>query len=90
MPTPEGRETIAERLTRLRARLVDVRATIDRSHRNGASFNIAGSAVTQIALEHALREEKELQQEIADLEARIGSVNGATSSRVFQAVTRMP
>lgn len=70
MPTPTGGETIAERLTRLRAEQARVRLTIDRAENNGQGFNIAGTAVTQIAYERAVARDKQLGSEIAELELR--------------------
>ncbi len=87
MPTALGGETINERLTRLRAELVRVRATIARSETNGGSFNIGGASVTQIAYERALSREREINTQIAQLEARLaGSQAGLAMAT---AVTRM-
>ncbi|GHC02039.1 hypothetical protein [Cerasicoccus arenae] len=71
MPTTVGGETISERLTRLRVSLANVRETIRRAEVNGASFNIGGTQVSQIAYERATRREKELQGEIKKLENRL-------------------
>jgi hypothetical protein len=87
MPTTTGGETINERLTRLRAELVRVRATIARSETNGGSFNIGGAAVTQIAYERAISRERDLNAQIAQLESRLtGSLGGLAMAT---AVTRM-
>lgn len=71
MPTATGAETIAERLTRLRAELTRVRATIARSETNGSEFRTGGTAVTQIAYERALDRERKLTEQISTLEARL-------------------
>jgi len=76
MPTETGGETIDERLARLRAEQVAVRATIDRHHKNGQRFDIGGTSVTEIAYERAIRRERQLQADIIALEARLtGSLN---------------
>lgn len=88
MPTSTGAETIGERLTRLRADLARVRATIQRSETNGSQFTLGGTAVTQIAYERALERERALTAQIADLEARLA---GSTArSGVAFTQTRMP
>lgn len=88
MPTTTGAETIGERLTRLRADLARVRATIQRSETNGSQFTLGGTAVTQIAYERALERERALTAQIADLEARLA---GSTArSGVAFTQTRMP
>lgn len=88
MPTSTGAETIGERLTRLRADLARVRATIQRSETNGSSFNIGGSAVTQIAYERALDRQRELTAEISTLEARLSG--SAARPGIAHTQTRMP
>lgn len=70
MPTATGGETIDERLVRLRADLARVRNTIARHETNGQSFNMGGAQVTQIAYEHAVRRQTDLQSEILGLEQR--------------------
>ena len=71
MPTDQGAETISERLTRLRTQIGRVRDTIARHENNGQSFNLTGTAVTEIAYERALARERELAPQIATLEARL-------------------
>lgn len=71
MPTSTGSETIGERLTRLRTELTRVRLTIERAETNGAAFNIGGTAVTEIAYDRAQGRRRELEREIATLEARL-------------------
>lgn len=71
MPTLSGGETLGERLTRLRCELARVRETIERAENNGISFNIGGSQVTQVAYERAIKREKQLENQIATLEARV-------------------
>lgn len=71
MPTESGGETTKERLKRLRTELARVRETIARAENNGISFNIGGSQVTQVAYERAISRERQLEQKIASLEARI-------------------
>lgn len=71
MPTETGGETIAERLTRLRTELVRVRSTIARHENNGQATNINGVQITEIAYERALDRQRELQSQIAVLEARL-------------------
>lgn len=71
MTAANGAETIRERLTRLRTELTRVRATIERHELNGQQFAIGGTAVTQIAYEHALSRERSLSAQIATLEARL-------------------
>lgn len=88
MPTSTGAETIGERLTRLRAELARVRATIARSETNGGSFNIAGTAITQIAYERALQREQDLSRDIATLEARLSGSSARPGVVLTQ--TRMP
>lgn len=72
MPTDTGGETIAERLKRLRSELTRVRETIARVENNGAANNLGGVAVTEIAYERALGRQRELEQAIGQLEARLG------------------
>jgi hypothetical protein len=71
MPTASGAETIGERLTRLRADLARVRATIQRAESNGQSNMMGGASVTEIAYERAQMRQRELTAEIASLEARL-------------------
>ena len=87
MPTATGGETIGERLTRLRADLVRVRATIARAENNGQSNSMGGAAVTEIAYERALARERELTPQIAALEARLTG-SGARPG-IAVTVTRM-
>lgn len=87
MPTASGGETIDERLIRLRNELTRVRATIERSENNGGSFNIGGAQVTQIAYERAIKREKQLEEQIRVLEARLAG--GRTGLRKATTVTRM-
>lgn len=87
MPTATGGETIDERLTRLRNELTRVRSTIERHENNGASFNIGGASVTQIAYDRAIKRERDLEAQIRTLEARkTGSRSGLRSA---QTITRM-
>ena len=86
MPKPTGAETIAERLTRLRAALVRVRNTIARVEDNGQASNITGHAITELSYDRALKRERELTAEIAALEARLAGAAPATSAA--QLVTR--
>ncbi len=88
MPTVNGAETIGERLTRLRTDLARVRATIQRQETNGGSFNIGGTAVTQIAYERALQRERELTADIATLVARLSG--SASRPGIALTQTRMP
>lgn len=88
MPTTTGAETIGERLTRLRADLARVRATIQRSETNGSQFSLGGTAVTQIAYERAIERERALTAQIADLEARLAG--SSARSGVAYTQTRMP
>lgn len=75
MPTATGAETIGERLRRLRTDLARVRETLARAESNGQSFSLGGTAATEIAYERARARARELQTEIAALEARLaGSV----------------
>lgn len=73
MPTddPSGRETIGERLTRLRADLARVRLTIAREEQNAQSYNLGGTAATEIAYDRAITRARELEQQIASLEDRL-------------------
>lgn len=88
MPTATGAETIAERLTRLRADLTRVRATIARSETNGSEFRTGGTAVTQIAYERALDRERTIAAEISSLESRLAG--SAARSGIVLTQTRMP
>lgn len=75
MPTAIGAETIGERLKRLRAELTRVRVTIARAEDNGQANALGGVQITEIAYERALGRQRELQADIAGLEARLlGSV----------------
>ena len=77
MPGPLGQETIGERLNRLRAELVRVRATINRHETNGESHNIGGAAaITEIAYDRALRRQTKIESELAMLEARVTGTAG--------------
>lgn len=78
MPTSTGGETIAERLTRLREELTVVRATIDRTMKNGQTFGIRGTTMSQIAFDHVTRREAKLNTEIQSLENRLSN-SGARS-----------
>lgn len=71
MPTPTGAETINERLTRFRTDLVRVRAAIARGENNGASSNIGGAGLTEIAYERLTERERKLTSDISALEARL-------------------
>lgn len=88
MPTSTGAETIGERLTRLRADLARVRATIQRQETNGSQFSLGGTAVTQIAYDRAVERERALASQIADLEARLAG--SSARSGVAYTQTRMP
>jgi hypothetical protein len=84
MPTPQGGETIGERLTRLRAELARTRQVIERAETNGQQFNIGGVAVTQIAVDRAQERERKLTTEIRGLEARLAGGRAATGLAVTQ------
>jgi len=86
MPTPNGGETIKERRERLNIELARVRATIARVENNGSSFSMGGKTVTQAAYESALRREKSLQSELANLARRLG---GGAPESVGQTVTKI-
>ena len=89
MPGPLGEETIGERLQRLRTELVRVRTTIARHENNGASNNIGGGAfVTEIAYDRALGRQRELQTDIANLEARLAGSSARASIAVTQTITK--
>ena len=77
MPTDVGGETIGERLTRLRAELTRVRATIARAENNGQSNLIGGAAVTEIAYERAQARRRELEPQIVTLENRLSGTGSA-------------
>ena len=81
-----GGETIAERITRLRADLVRVRATIARSEDAGQQPSIGGVAVTEIAYERALKREASILQQLAELESRIGGGYNQTAIAQLQTV----
>lgn len=87
MATATGGETINERLARLRASLARVRDTIARAENNGASNNIGGAAVTEIAYERAIQRERQLVAEIGALEARLSGSAARPGIAIFQ--TRM-
>lgn len=87
MPTSDGRETINEQLSRKRVDLARVRVTIARAENNGSSFTLGGNSVTQVAYETALRREKQLEREIAQLEARLAG--SLTRKGVASTVTTM-
>ena len=87
MPTPQGAETIGERLRRLRDDLTRVRAALARQTENGASFGVPGVQATEIAFERLSARERALALEIAGLEGRLaGSV---ASPAVVQLQTRL-
>lgn len=71
MPTTSGKETIAERLVRLRADLTRARATVARAENNGAANNIGGASVTEIAYDRARDRVRELERQIEALEGRL-------------------
>jgi hypothetical protein len=85
MPTPQGAETIGERLKRLRTELTAVRATIARVTSNAQSFAMPGTQVTEIAYERATTRERELVDQIARLEARLAA--SRANRRVAQTKT---
>lgn len=87
MPTASGAETIAERLTRLRADLARVRATRARAENNGQSFAAGGAAVTEIAYERLDTREAKLLSAIGALEARLDGSGSRPGLAVT--VTRM-
>lgn len=88
MPTDTGGETIGERLTRLRADLARVRATIARVENNGQEFRQGfGTSVTQVAYEQAQARETKLVAEISALEVRLAN---SASPRLGLAQTSMP
>jgi hypothetical protein len=88
MPTPEGGETIGERLDRYRTELVRARAVIENAESNGQSFNVNGTGVTQIAYEQAQGRIRELESKIANLEIRLRT-GGKTSRGIGLTVSRM-
>lgn len=71
MPTPQGGETIGERLKRLRTDLTRVRETMARAETNGQANNLGGVQITEIAYERARARERELMAQISTLEARL-------------------
>lgn len=71
MPTPQGGETIGERLTRLRSELVDARLVVRRASRNGQSFSVNGTAITEISIERAQERVDRLEAQIRTLESRL-------------------
>jgi hypothetical protein len=83
MPTPTGAETINERLSRLRTDLVRVRASIARGENNGASSNIGGAGLTEIAYERLVERERKLGSDIAALEARLAGSAARPGIGVF-------
>ncbi len=87
MPTTTGAETIAERLTRLRTALARVRGTIERHENNGSQWAMGGTAVTEIAYQSAQARQRELEREIATLEARLSG--SATRPGVAQLATKL-
>lgn len=87
MPTAIGGETIGERLTRKRAELVRVRATIARHENNGAASNIDGAAVTEIAYERAQQRERGLVADIARLEARLTGSRASPSIALTRTIS---
>jgi hypothetical protein len=84
MPTETGGETIGEQLTRLRSSLVRARETIARAENNGQANNMGGALVTEISYDHALARARELEGQIAALEARLSG----SKARPGIAVTR--
>jgi hypothetical protein len=87
MPTPDGKETIGERLTRLREELARVRQAIARAVDNGQSFAMGGVTVTAIALDQLHSREARIVAEIRSLEARLAG--GSDRGNVAVTVTRM-
>lgn len=79
MPTATGGETIGERLTRLRAELVVLRAAHTRALKNGSSFSMGGVAVSSHAIESYRAQERALTSKIARLEARLSGTCDATN-----------
>ncbi len=71
MPTATGAETIAERLTRLRAELARARLVVQRASTNGQSFAVNGTAITEIAVERAQETAVRLEKQIRSLENRL-------------------
>ena len=71
MPTASGAETIAERLTRLRADLARVRAARARAENNGQANAMGGAAITEISYERFDTRETTLTAQISSLEARL-------------------
>ena len=87
MPTAQGGETIAERLTRLRAELIRVRAALARGETNGTANNIGGAAaITEIAFERLERREGRLQEQITVLEARLAGSRVRSGFAVFKTI----
>lgn len=86
MPTTSGKETISERITRLTADLNRARLTVARAENNGASNSIGGTTVTEIAYDRARDRVRELERQIAALEARL--TGSARRPGMAQFVTR--
>ncbi len=84
MPTTSGAETIGEALARKRAELVRARAVIARAETNGAAFNIGGTAITEVAYEAAQRRCRDLEADIATLEARLSGSSARPCVAQFQ------
>ncbi|MEO0797175.1 MAG: hypothetical protein AAFX93_18635 [Verrucomicrobiota bacterium] len=84
---PKGRETIDERIDRLEAELDRVRVTIANHENNGQSFNISGTAITQVAYEKALDRQGKLERLIDALYSR--KEGSHKPSAPGQTVTRM-
>lgn len=74
MPTATGKETIAEKLTRLRADLVDVRTAIKRATLLGSSFSDRGVSFSSVAIADLRSRERNLELEISRLEDRVAGV----------------
>jgi hypothetical protein len=87
MALPDGRETIGERLVRLRTELASTRLVIQRAEANGQSFSVNGTAVTNIAVDQAEKRAKRLERQIAALEARL--VGGKPANGLAHTVTRI-
>lgn len=88
MPTASGAETNAEKLARLRTELTRVRALIARHETNAQSYNIGGTAVTEVAYERAIKREAQLEQQVALLEAKLDGIT--PRSILVRTVTVMP
>lgn len=69
------KETIGQRLIRLRTELARVEATIDRHEKNGGSWSIGGSSVTEISYNRALKRKRDLRDDILRLENRLNGTS---------------